>query len=212
MNGSKRVEHILQRRLHPVSNCLQRQPRLRYLTWFIGFLATVGCGSDDATESVPELLIDHTKWVLVPTVEQDPFAVTRGRPTVHACQNGAYLNLVPGTVELELAECRERYVSLHQPSLVALQPGDHVQFNMSHLMLRPLTEDVTEAYVAVAISGSVVWDQTIQIFTVANAFVLDVPVDTSFPMGSDVVLHVDNHGENSYTFDPFVVARSNGAP
>lgn len=158
-----------------------------------------------------ELLVDHTKWVLVPTVEQDPFAETRGRPTVHACQDGAHIDLTQGTVEIELSECRERYASFHQPSLVALQPGDHLQFRMSHLTLRPLTESVTEAYAAIAISGNIVWDKTIQILTVANTYELDVPIGASFPMGSDVVLHIDNHGENSYTFEPFVVARSNGA-
>lgn len=169
----------------------------------------VSC-SGSAPESPPavELLVDHGAWSLVAEAESDPFAVGRGRPTVHACQDAAYFEPMPGTLEVELAYCRERYVSLHQATLVELRAGDHVSFTLSHLLLRPLTEDVTEAYVALAVDGVVVWDQTIQILAVGNSYSIDAQLSAEFAAGSDVVLHLDNHGENSYTFTPFEVVRA----
>jgi hypothetical protein len=169
----------------------------------------LGCSDPAATlEPAAEHLVDHSAWALVATPEADPFADGRGRPTVHACQDAAYFEPTPGTLEVELAYCRQRYVSLHQSTLVELRAGDALSFTLSHLLLRPLTEDVTEAYVALAINGGVVWDYTIQILAIANSYPIDAPIYGEFPLGSDVVLHLDNHGENSYTFTPFAVVRS----
>lgn len=177
---------------------------LAWGTFGLGFTACSG----NPAEPAPELLVDHAAWALVATPEADPFAVGRGRPTVHACQDAAYFEPTPGTLEIELAYCRERYVSLHQASRLDLHAGDVLHFNLSHLLLRPLTEDVTEAYLALAVRETIVWERTLQILAVANNYIIDVPLGADFPATSDVVLHLDNHGENSYTLSPFEVVRA----
>ena len=164
--------------------------------------------SSGATPPGPEVLVDHGAWALVATPEADPFAAPRERPEVHACLDAAYFEPAPGSLEVELAYCRERYVSLHQPTLVALNAQDALRFTLSHLLLRPLTEDVTEAYIALAIGGVIVWEQTIQILAVANSYEVQAEIYGDFAAGSDVVLHLDNHGENSYTFSAFEVVRA----
>jgi hypothetical protein len=111
------------------------------------------------------------------------------------------------TFEVELARCRERYVSLRQPSVRELHAGDSLQFTLSHLLLRPLTESVTEAYLGLTVNARLVWELRLQIAAPSNDYVVSVPITAEFPMGSDVVLHLNNHGENSYTFSPMVVAR-----
>lgn len=176
-------------------------------SWSLGL---TGCSEPARSEPVtppgPEELVDHAVWSMVDTADADPFA-GHGRPTVHACEDEAYFQPTPGAFEVELARCRQRYVSIHQPSLVDVHAGDHLEFTLAHQLLRPLTESVTEAYVAIAVNGGVVWELTIQILAPANGYTLDVPVTAELPLGSDVVLHINNHGENSYTFSPITVVR-----
>lgn len=181
----------------------------------VSLLATAACtaacsGGPATQEPETELLLAHAGWELVASADDDPFAGERGRPTVHACQSAAVFEITPGTLEVELSYCRERYVSLHQPTVVALNAGDSLHFTLSHMLLRPLTDDVTEAYLALAINGSLVWEKTIQILAVANSYPIDIPIAAAFASNSDVVLHLDNHGENSYTFTPFEIVRASG--
>lgn len=118
--------------------------------------------------------------------------------------------LTPEIFEVELSRCRERYLSLHQLSLTPIHPGDSLRFHVSHMLLRPLTESVTEAYLALSVDKQVVWQITLQIIAPSNSYTFAVPVTTEAAMGSDVVLHLDNHGENSYTFSHLVIQRGNG--
>jgi hypothetical protein len=192
---------------------LNEAPKRNWVTRaaVLATLFTVGCSdAPSRSEAGSERLVDHGAWGLVETPETDPFATDRGRPAVHACQDAAYFEPTPGTLEVELAYCRERYVSLHQSTRVALHAGDKLNFTLSHLLLRPLTEDVTEAYIGLAINGAIAWQYTIQILAVANSYPIEAVVNQEFPLGSDVVLHLDNHGENSYTFTPFDVVRAAG--
>ncbi len=178
----------------------------------LGVLAVPSCsapGSEEPAKS--EHLVDHGLWSLVVTPEADPFAATRGRPVVHACEPGAYFMPTAHVFEVELARCRERYVSLHQVSLAAIQPGDSLQFELSHLLLRPLTESVTEAYLALSVDGQVIWEVSIQILAPSSNYMFSAPVSTEAQVGSDVVLHLDNHGENSYSFSQFVIERGDGS-
>jgi hypothetical protein len=169
---------------------------------------TCACsGASDAASPPVNAWVDHGAWSLVATPEADPFAAAHARPNVHACESGAYFQPTADTFEVELARCRERYVSLRQPSVRELHAGDSLQFTLSHLLLRPLTESVTEAYLGLTVNARLVWELRLQIAAPSNDYVVSVPITAEFPMGSDVVLHLNNHGENSYTFSPMVVAR-----
>lgn len=169
----------------------------------------MGCSSPPPTlEPEPELLVEHAGWQLVASADDDPFAEARGRPAVHACQSAAVFEVTPGTLEVELSYCRQRYVSLHQATAVGLNAGDSLHFTLAHMLLRPLTDDITEAYLALAINETVVWEKTIQILAVSNSYPIDIPISAAFANTSDIVLHLDNHGENSYTFTPFEIVRA----
>lgn len=185
------------------------RPRAGALLW----LGLTSCGETQVgTTPSAEVLVDHRLWVLTETANSDPFALSRERPAVQACETGANFEPSPGSLEVELARCRERYASFHQPSLIALQVGDELNFTLSHLLLRPLTESVTEAYLALSVNGMVIWQLTLQIIAPANNYSLSVPIENEAPLGSDVVLHLDNHGENSYTFSPMEVSRGPDSP
>jgi hypothetical protein len=152
-------------------------------------------------------LVDHGLWQLVEAPDADPFATARGRPTVHACAPGAILEPAAGLFEVELAGCRERYVSLHQASLERLVPGDQLRFDLSHLLLRPLSMATTEAYLGLVVGGRMLWEQTIVIEAEANDYVVTRDVEATAEIGSDVVLHIDNHGENAYILGPITIER-----
>ncbi len=178
----------------------------------LGVLAVPACSDPGYEEPArSEHLVEHPLWSLVATPEADPFAAAHGRPVVHACEPGAYFMATAEVFEVELARCRERYVSLHQVSLTALQPGDSLQFELSHLLLRPLTESVTEAYLGLSVDEQVIWQVSIQILAPSSNYTFSAPVTTKADVGSDVVLHLDNHGENSYSFSPFVIKRGDGS-
>lgn len=167
-----------------------------------------GCSEpSDSANTSGDVWVDHAAWSLVATPTSDPFAAVYARPNVHACENGAYFQPTADTFEVELARCRERYVSLHQPSVRDLHVGDSLQFTLSHLLLRPLTESVTEAYLALSVDARLVWELRLQIAAPSQTYPVSVPISGEFPAGSDVVLHLHNHGENSYTFSQMVVAR-----
>lgn len=153
------------------------------------------------------VLVDHGRWELVAEPAADPFA-NRGRPTVHACESGSYFEASPGWFELELARCRDRYASVHQPSINPVYAGDSVEFTFAHLLLRPVSLATPEAYVALAINGSVVWEKVIPIQVAARTYQerFTLPIDA--PVGSDVVFHIDNHGENSYDVGPLQIQRA----
>ena len=168
-------------------------------------LATCACG--EANPSPPDgspLLVDHGLWQLVQDPAADPFA-ERGRPTVHSCESGSYFEAIPGWFELELARCRDRYASVHQPSLNQVQAGDTIEFTFAHLLLRPVTLDTTEAYVALAINQTVVWERVIPIQVAARTYEEQFTLPMDAPAGSDVVFHIDNHGENSYDVGPLKI-------
>ncbi len=168
-------------------------------------VATSACGeTNPAPPDGPPLLVNHARWQLVEDPAADPFA-HRGRPTVHSCEAGSYFEAIPGWFELELARCRDRYASVHQPSLNDLHAGDVVAFTFAHLLLRPLSLATAEAYVALAINQTVVWEKVIPIQLAARTYQERFALPMDAPAGSDVVFHIDNHGENSYDVGPLEI-------
>lgn len=173
----------------------------------LALVMTCGCSGPADSNTSGDHWVDHAAWSLVAAPEADPFATAYARPNVHACESGAYFQPTTDTFEVELARCRERYISLHQPAVRDLHAGDSLQFTLSHLLLRPLTESVTEAYVALSVGSRLVWELRLQIAAPSNSYAVSIPITSEFPVGSDVVLHLHNHGENSYTFSQMVVVR-----
>ena len=149
-------------------------------------------------------LVDHLAWVAVEEAVDDPFA-EMGRPETIACE--MYFGWTPAlfldgrALDIDLAYCD--WLALEQPLNQALPAGTTMQVLMYHYDLT--APEAAESYMAVAMDGEVVWENTVVIPGGSEAGPAEVyAVEFELPMdveeGEQVVVHVHNHGQNSYVF------------
>ena len=108
-----------------------------------------------------------------------------------------------GALEVETGYCN--YLSLAQPSKVALNRGDTLHLVLWHADLA--FEEPAAAHVAVSIAGQLVWEAEVAIPARANIYDLRIPVDFDAPAGSVVEYHLHNHGYNTWTLLELEVER-----
>ena len=132
-------------------------------------------------------LIDHTAWGPV-TVDPFPDA-----PEPLDCTAKAFI-VEQGTMEVDTTNCS--YVALQQPSLVAVGAGESIHLVFWYLDL--FATEAGDAHMGIAVGDTVVWEHTTSIPAQARVFdtVLTAPADLA--AGAPVVLHIHNHGYNSY--------------
>ena len=124
------------------------------------------------------------------------------RPAELECPSSSWYN-EDGALEVETGYCN--YLSLVQPSLTAVKPGDSVHLVLWHADLA--FEEPATAHVAVTIAGKLVWETDVAIPAEANIYDLRIPVDFDAPAGSEVEFHLHNHGYNSWTLLELEVER-----
>jgi hypothetical protein len=146
--------------------------------------------SGDGGELAP--LIDHELWENL-EADADPLADHRPE-TVDCGIAGWYLEADLDTLEVDTNFCN--YLAIGQPSLVALEQGQLVQVILYHFDLVAPTEAL--AHVAILIDGQVLWEREIAIPGDANVFVEEFPSPITAELGSPVVLHLHNHGQNTW--------------
>jgi hypothetical protein len=135
------------------------------------------------------VLVSAERWA--PAVE-DPFPAHQ--PPVIDCPPDAS-RIEPQGLELDTGRCG--YFLLTQPSLADLRPGDRVEVALLHQRLT--APDSTHAHVAIAIGDDVLWEREIPIPGDAQLFQDLVEIDHPAPAGTPIVLHLHNHGFNTYT-------------
>ena len=136
-------------------------------------------------------LIGADDWTAQAAAED---SLAAHRPTAVECPDNSWYN-EDGALEVETGYCN--YLSLGQPSLTALQPGDTLHLVLWHADLA--FEEPASAHVAVTIAGKLVWESEVAIPAQADIFDVLVPVDFDAPAGSAVEYHLHNHGYNSWT-------------
>lgn len=150
------------------------------------------CGDGARTEEVS--LIDHKTWVKV-ALADDPFAAElAGEVTCgvggHKFENGA--------LEIDTAICN--FVTLHQKTVNAAKACDELRLVFWHLPLFAGNEGA-EAYAAMRVGDKTLLDERITIGpqgviekSYTPKWSLDAPIDA----GTDVYLHIHNHGLNTW--------------
>lgn len=160
-----------------------------------------------APPAVPNecILSQAADWRFVQDEALDPFAARR--PRVAGCSMTAVRPLPTDTsqVEIELASCRLRYASVSQATRCAGRAGDTVSFALHHLKLVGVSGETAEAYVALAVEGTVLWEARLPIPSEEMVHPVQLTLPTDLAAGATMVLHVDNHGENSYSFTPLTL-------
>lgn len=139
-------------------------------------------------------IIDHNAWVAA-TAAEDPFPE---RVDEVDCERGfgweVELLDTTVTVGVETAACN--YLSLVQPTLRQIEAGEPLLVQLFHFQL----EGDGPAHVAVALDGEVLWEETIAIPATSRLISETVLAPRAFPTGTPVVLHLHNHGLNSWNF------------
>lgn len=154
---------------------------------------------EDKPAAQTESLVDVNAWTVQGAAE-DSFA--SHRPETVDCPHTTWYN-EDGALEVETGYCN--YLSLAQPSQVALANGDELHLVLWHGDLafrRP-----ARAHVAITVDGNIVWEQRVEIPTDANIFDTRIPVGFDAPAGSKVEFHLHNHGYNTWTLLQLEVER-----
>ena len=104
-------------------------------------------------------------------------------------------------VDIDLADCD--WFAVEQGLLIDVPKCTPLRVGFRHFDLT--APEPAEAYMAVSIGGEVVWEQTVEIpggqeKGMANVYEVDFPAARDYAQGEQVVIHVHNHGENSYVF------------
>jgi hypothetical protein len=135
-------------------------------------------------------LIDHEQWQILEAAA-DPLA--DHRPDLIECGlAGWYLE----TSKLEVDTNFCNYLGVAQPSLVAVEQGQTVQVIFYHFDL--VAPEPALAHVAIWLDGQVLWEQEIAIPGDANVFVEEFASPITAELGSQVVFHLHNHGQNTW--------------
>ncbi len=166
------------------------------------FGAALGLGCDDVPSvadgeevrrDVPLVELDRREaWSQVELAE-DRFA--GHRPETIDCPDAAWQPELGG-LEVQTGVCN--YLALMQPSLVDLEVGDRVVVDLWHDALDAAAP--SRGHVAVLIEDVVVGEAEVVIPSQAEVLRFDWSVDAPLPAGSEVSLHLHNHGFNSWSF------------
>jgi len=139
-------------------------------------------------------LVDPYLWMPI-SADDDPFD---DGPADTSCDPAAY---GPEFFSTDLAffvktqTCA--YLVARQPSLVAIEPGDRIDVRVWFF---PLTGPAgSESHIALMVGDQTVFDQRIPIpADVGGLLSTHFVADAKIAAGTDVFLHLHNHGANSY--------------
>ena len=134
-------------------------------------------------------LISQAAWVPVED-GQDPFS---SENIASNCGPGGYK--VEATIlEIETDICP--YVTLKQATVDDVEIGDRIKFHFWHLTL--ISDPPSEAHVVVQLGSQLKFEQRIAIPASEQIYPVSWEVTERIPKGSDMFLHLHNHGYNSY--------------
>ena len=167
--------------------------------------ALAACGEQvehpPAPESDPRwrLIGAATVWSRVDDPSVDPFSDTRP-PEVDCDALGVKGDDFAGEPVLDVDTGLCNYVTVSQPSLNTVRPGDplELRFWNDYIQAPDGVEDA-QTVVAVMSGGELLFERTLPLPRppVLNVWEVDSPV--AIPLGQPIYLHVRNHGANQYS-------------
>ena len=171
--------------------------RARGLPALVLVLGPLACeGDPPPTEPAAPSLVELAAWEHVSDPAEDVFGAERPEGLVCDPVLGIGTEVFGADEVLEINTDFCDYATVRQPSLRSLAPGDRVAIRMWHYELT--VPAPSEAHLALAIEGEVVWEEHVP--SPAQAAFVDgeIAIDRELPAGSELQLHVHNHGANSY--------------
>lgn len=153
---------------------------------------------DTATPSWRSLARDEA-WQ--PDVARDD-PLPEHRPVQVECDHGWALE--SGGIEIHTDQCN--YLSLQQPLLVAIEPGDPLHLELWWQTLASV--DPAQGHLALFVEDELLWEELVPIPGPADARSLEFPSPLRAPAGATLTLHLHNHGYNAWHFHELSVLGS----
>lgn len=189
--------------------------------WLLSLaLAPTGCLAEDPEASIDEgdddaYDGDHAappSWR--PLVRNDAWAPGEAqddprpehRPALVECDHGFYPE--SGGLEIDTGACN--YLSLSQPLLDAIEPGDPLHLQLWWQSLASV--DPAEGHLAIFVDDALLWEEHVAIPGPAAARNLDFESPLGAPAGATLTLHLHNHGYNTWHFHELRALRSEPCP
>ena len=145
-------------------------------------------------------LVSGNNWQISST-DQDPFIDSLD--TRIPCRETDYGEEYGG-VEISTQRCG--YLTIEQPSLVAVSIGEDLYVNLWHSTL--ISSEPSTATLMISLNDQIVWNEEITIPQEANVYEQFIKSPVDAPQGSVIRFHVRNHGANTYTLYQFKVRQS----
>lgn len=161
-------------------------------------LATVACVELDETGAA----LDDSQVERAPLVELDGFAplpasrdpLAAHRPDVVGCPAAAW-GLESGGLEVQTGVCN--YVAFGQATAVDIEIGDELVVDLWHDTLDAVTP--SRGHFAVVLDGKLLAEYEVEIPSAPAVQRLTWTADAPVAAGAELVLHLHNHGYNSWT-------------
>ena len=163
-------------------------------------LCTAACGDPNPTpcpavEPTTEVsLIDHANWQVV-QLANDPFAAEL--PGEVTCGAGGH-KIESGALEIDTGICN--FITLRQQTIAPAERCDELRLVFWHLPLYAGKQGA-KAYAAVRLGEKALLDERIDIGpdgVIEKSFTPRWTLDAPIPAGTDVTLHIHNHGLNTW--------------
>jgi hypothetical protein len=196
-------------------------PHVRRFANLLMIVTLSGCRGDDAEADADETdddaecqdlvdpqfvsLIDHAAWQA--TAAQDDPLIDHRPSTVDCGIAGWYVE--SDQLEIDTNFCN--YAALRQDSLRAIEACDPLRIEFYHFDL--LAPEPAQAHAALLIDGQVVWEKFIDIpgdgmIYKAAVYEEEFLSPIAAPAGAEVMLHLHNHGQNTWTLLSVEVAET----
>ncbi|MCO4772915.1 MAG: hypothetical protein KDA24_22980 [Deltaproteobacteria bacterium] len=154
------------------------------------FVPLIGCAPPAPRETAD--LVDPSLFRIL-DADEDPFPTHRAAAKRLCTGPGFGEDL--GVLDIDTNTCA--YVSASQPSLADAQPGDQLHLLAWHQALASTDPDA-RGHMAVLLDGEVLWEIDVAIPASAEVYESFFDVPELIPEGTDVVVHVHNHGGNTW--------------
>ena len=152
--------------------------------WLLGIAS---CTQAAPQDTGPAPLVDMASWQLLDD-SRDPIG-----PAPSAC-DPLGVGVETDILEIDTEACP--WVTLGQRSLVDLQPGDTLSLLAWHSALS--APEPAVGLMGLWIGDQELWRTEPAIPGDATIYELELPIDSSFPLDTQVRLHVHNHGANAW--------------
>lgn len=154
---------------------------------------------DDAALPTWRPLVSNEAWQPAAAAD-DP--QPEHRPALVECEHGWYPE--SSGVEIDTGACN--YLSLQQPLLDAIEPGDPLHLQLWWQSLASV--DPAAGHLAIFVDDELLWEELVPIPGPAAARSLEFPSPLGAPAGATLTLHLHNHGYNTWHFHELRAMRS----